>query len=72
MTDDMLRALAKNGGVCMINFFAAFLNDDVAQVIMKAQREKKKSAFRFWMLVLTLIMTAAIVTVAIVRHGIGG
>ena len=42
MTDDMLRALAKNGGVCMINFFSAFLNDDVAQVIMKAQRRPKK------------------------------
>jgi membrane dipeptidase len=38
MTDDMLRTLAKNGGVCMINFFAAFLNDGVAQVIMSAQR----------------------------------
>src|SRR5947209_20295918 len=38
MTDDMLRALAKNGGVCMINFFSAFVNDQVAQVIMKAQK----------------------------------
>lgn len=45
MTDDMLRTLAKNGGVCMINFFSAFINDDVAQVIMKAQKNKpKKSA----------------------------
>ena len=38
MTDAMLRDLAKNGGVCMINFFAAFVNDNVAQVIMKAQK----------------------------------
>ncbi|HMC20947.1 MAG TPA: dipeptidase [Thermoanaerobaculia bacterium] len=38
MTDDMLRALARNGGICMINFFSAFVNDDVAQVIMKAQK----------------------------------
>ncbi|HUP46206.1 MAG TPA: dipeptidase [Thermoanaerobaculia bacterium] len=38
MTDDMLRTLARNGGVCMINFFSAFVNDEVAQVIMKAQR----------------------------------
>jgi membrane dipeptidase len=38
MTDDMLRTLAKNGGVCMINFFAAFVNDEVAQAIMKAQK----------------------------------
>jgi len=41
MTDDMLRALAKNGGVCMVNFFSAFISDEVAQVIMKAQRRKK-------------------------------
>src|ERR1051326_7718377 len=41
MTDDMLRALAKNGGVCMINFFSAFVNDEVAQVIMSAQKRKK-------------------------------
>jgi membrane dipeptidase len=38
MTDDMLRTLAKNGGVCMINFFSAFINDGVAQVIMNAQK----------------------------------
>ncbi|MEA2463659.1 MAG: rane dipeptidase [Acidobacteriota bacterium] len=41
MTDDMLRALAQNGGVCMINFFSAFISDEVAQVIMNAQRTKK-------------------------------
>jgi membrane dipeptidase len=38
MTDDMLRTLAGNGGVCMINFFSAFLNDNVAQVILHAQK----------------------------------
>lgn len=38
LTDDMLRDLAKNGGVCMINFFSAFLRDDVAQVVMAAQK----------------------------------
>jgi membrane dipeptidase len=41
MTDDMLRALARNGGVCMINFFSAFISDEVAQVIMKTQKSKK-------------------------------
>src|SRR5258708_29947804 len=41
MTDDMLHDLAKNGGVCMINFFSAFLNDEVAQVIMKASKRPK-------------------------------
>ena len=41
LTDDMLRMLAVNGGVCMINFFSAFVNDDVAQVVMKAQKATK-------------------------------
>ena len=41
MTDDMLRTLARNGGVCMINFFSAFLNDAVAEVIMRAQKRVK-------------------------------
>lgn len=41
MTDDMLRALAANGGVCMINFFSAFISDEAAQVIRKAQRRPK-------------------------------
>ncbi|MEA2570532.1 MAG: rane dipeptidase [Acidobacteriota bacterium] len=41
MTDDMLRTLAKNGGVCMINFFSAFISDDVAQVIMNAQKRSR-------------------------------
>lgn len=38
MTDPMLRDLAKNGGICMINFFSAFLNDRVAEVIMNSQK----------------------------------
>ena len=38
LTDQMLRDLAGNGGVCMINFFAAFVNDKVAEVIMRAQK----------------------------------
>ncbi|HJQ40090.1 MAG TPA: dipeptidase [Thermoanaerobaculia bacterium] len=41
MTDDMLRALAKNGGVCMINFFSAFISDDVALATMKAAKRDK-------------------------------
>lgn len=41
MTDDMLRALAKNGGVCMVNFFSAFISDEVAQVIIKSQKRPK-------------------------------
>jgi membrane dipeptidase len=38
MTDDMLRTLAKNGGVCMINFFSAFISNDVAQVLKNSQK----------------------------------
>ena len=43
MTDEMLRALAKNGGICMINFFSAFVNDSVAQAIMSAQKRTQSS-----------------------------
>jgi len=44
MTDPMLRDLAKNGGVCMINFFSAFLNDRVAEVIIKSQKRVKSES----------------------------
>ena len=43
MTDEMLRTLAKNGGVCMVNFFSAFISDEVAQVIMAAQKRPKNA-----------------------------
>lgn len=43
MTDEMLRELALNGGVCMINFFSAFISDEVAQVIMHAQKGRRKN-----------------------------
>lgn len=32
LTDDMLRALAKQGGVCCINFYPAFLDDDYYKI----------------------------------------
>src|SRR5438128_7069804 len=44
MTDDMLRDLAKNRGLCMINFFSAFLNDAVAQVIINSQKRVKSES----------------------------
>ena len=44
MTDAMLRALSGNGGVCMINFFSAFVNDDVARVLLEAQKRSKSAA----------------------------
>jgi len=39
MTDDMLRAIAKNHGVVMVNFYPVFLSTAVAQAF--AAREKK-------------------------------
>jgi len=36
MTDDMIRALAKNGGVIAINFGEGFLNQKDAELLMKA------------------------------------
>ncbi len=42
MTDEMLRTLARNGGVCMINFFSAFISDEVAVVTMHASKRDKK------------------------------
>jgi membrane dipeptidase len=44
MTDAMLRDLAKNGGVCMINFFSAFLNDRVAEVIINSQKRMRSDS----------------------------
>ena len=38
MTDAMLRDLTKNGGVCMINFFSAFVNDEVAELLSRAPK----------------------------------
>jgi membrane dipeptidase len=43
MTDDMLRALAKNGGVAQVNFYPVFLSDDVAKA-NKERNEKLKPA----------------------------
>ena len=43
MTDQMLRDLARNGGVCMINFFSAFVNDAVAEVVMHAQKRPRRT-----------------------------
>jgi membrane dipeptidase len=41
MTDDMLVALAKNGGVAMVNFYPVFLSDEAAKA-SKARDEKLK------------------------------
>ncbi|HVS32348.1 MAG TPA: dipeptidase [Thermoanaerobaculia bacterium] len=43
MTDGMLRDLARNGGVCMINFFSAFVNEKVAQVVLHANKRTRST-----------------------------
>lgn len=44
LTDDMLRDLARNGGVCMINFFSAFLNEGVAKALTEAGKRPRQNA----------------------------
>jgi len=39
MTDDMLRALAKNGGVAMVNFYTVFLSDEAR--LASVERDRK-------------------------------
>jgi membrane dipeptidase len=39
MTDDMLRALSKNGGVAMVNFYPVFLSAEAERA--HAEREKR-------------------------------
>lgn len=42
LTDDMLRDLASVGGVCMINFFSAFIDDGAASIMMAAKSSSSK------------------------------
>ena len=41
MTDDMMRALAKNGGVVMINYHAGFLSEEFRVASEKKQRQRR-------------------------------
>lgn len=43
MTDDMLQAVAKNGGVVMVNFFSAFVDEDYRKA-MTAQKAERNAA----------------------------
>jgi membrane dipeptidase len=45
MTDDMLRAVAKNGGVVQVNFFSGFLDGDYRKA-MEAQDKNQKAAIQ--------------------------
>ena len=44
MTDDMLRALAKNGGVVMINYHAGFLSEEFRVASEKKTRRRRRRA----------------------------
>jgi membrane dipeptidase len=43
MTDDMLRALSKNGGVVMVNFYSQFVDDNYRKAYQAQADEKKKA-----------------------------
>ena len=43
MTDDMLRAVAKNGGVVQVNFYSAFVDEDYRKA-MEAQDKDEEAA----------------------------
>ena len=45
MTDDMLRAVAKNGGVVQVNFFSGFLDEDYRKA-MDAQSKDQAAAIK--------------------------
>jgi membrane dipeptidase len=43
MTDDMLRAVAKNGGVVMVNFFSAFVDEDFRKQYAAMARQRDEA-----------------------------
>jgi membrane dipeptidase len=45
MTDDMLRAVAKNGGTVQVNFFSGFIDEDYRKA-MEAQKKDQEAAIR--------------------------
>jgi membrane dipeptidase len=45
MTDDMLRAVAKNGGVVQVNFFSGFLDEDYRKAV-EAQSKEQAAAIK--------------------------
>jgi membrane dipeptidase len=47
MTDDMLRAVAKNGGVVQVNFFSGFLDQDYRNRMLGQEQEQKAAIRRY-------------------------
>jgi membrane dipeptidase len=43
MTDDMLRAMTKNGGVVMVNFYSAFIDENYRKANEAARPERSKA-----------------------------
>ncbi len=48
MSDDMLRAMARNGGVVMVNFYSAFIDEDFrkAHAALKKERDAAEEALK--------------------------
>src|SRR5215467_11684001 len=44
MTDDMLRAVARNGGVVMVNFYSAFVDEDYRKASYDPEKVKQREA----------------------------
>jgi membrane dipeptidase len=44
MTDDMLRAVALNGGVVMVNFYSAFIDEDYRKAAYDPEKVKQRDA----------------------------
>ena len=40
LTDDQLRAIAANAGVCMVNFYAAFVDENYRQAVLTIKAER--------------------------------
>jgi membrane dipeptidase len=40
LTDDQLRALSAKGGLCMVNFYAAFVDDNYRQAVQRIRPER--------------------------------
>jgi membrane dipeptidase len=47
MTDDMLRAVAKNGGVVQVNFFNAFIDEDYRKAFEAQSKERDAAVAAF-------------------------
>jgi membrane dipeptidase len=45
MTDDMLKAVTKNGGVVMVNYFSAFIDEDFRKAY-GAQKQEREAAIK--------------------------